>query len=82
MGLREMVLDRVREEGVEKGIKEGVEKGIKKGVKEGIEKGKTERNMEILETLIGKMRMSDVQAAEITGVSVNIVKQVRRKLKK
>ncbi|HEX5554589.1 MAG TPA: hypothetical protein VFX43_15200 [Chitinophagaceae bacterium] len=74
MGLREMVLDRVREE--------GVEKGIKKGVKEGIEKGKTERNMEILETLIGKMRMSDVQAAEITGVSVNIVKQVRRKLKK
>lgn len=70
MGIREMVLERAK--------KEGLEKGIQKGKAEGRAEGKAE----VVTNLIIKMGMTDAQAADIAGVSVDFVKKVRRKIKK
>ncbi len=55
-------------------LKEGMEKGLERG----IEKGKAE----VVKNLITKMGLSDVQAAEVAEVSVEFVKNIRRRLKK
>jgi predicted transposase YdaD len=64
------VLERARKEGLEMGLEKGLEKGIRKG------------KAEVVSNLILKMGMTDAQAADIAGVSVDFVKKVRRKLKK
>ena len=66
MGIEEMVLERARKEGLEKGLEKGMEKG----------------KTEVVKNLILKMAMTDAQAADIAGVSVDFVKKVRKKLKK
>ncbi len=47
-------------------------------LKDGMEKGKAE----VVKNLIAKMGLSDAQAAEVAEVSVEFVKNVRRRLKK
>lgn len=66
MGIEEMILERARKEGLEKGI----------------QKGKAEGKAEVVSNLIIKMNLTDAQAADIAGVSVDFVKNVRKKLKK
>ena len=66
MGIREMVLERAKREGLE----------------EGLEKGKLQGKIEEVKNLLLKMAMTDAQAADIAGVPVDFVKKVRRKLKK
>ena len=39
MNIRDIIKEKGREEGWEKGVKEGVKKGLEKGVKEGVKKG-------------------------------------------
>ncbi len=78
MGIREMVLERARKEGLEKGL----EKGRLKGREEGKAEGKVEGKAEVVSNLIIKMAMTDAQAADIAGVSVDFVKKVRKELKK
>ncbi|HEU0228746.1 MAG TPA: hypothetical protein VFQ86_13485 [Arachidicoccus soli] len=89
-----MVIERARKEGLEKelekgietglkegrlkGREEGLEEGMEKGLQKGIQKGKAE----VVSNLIVKMGMTDAQAADIAGVSVDFVKKVRRKIKK
>jgi len=55
-----------------------LEKGEKAGLKKGLEKGKTEE----VRNLITRLALSDVQAADVAGVSVAFVKKVRVSLKK
>ena len=55
-----------------------LEKGGKAGLKKGLEKGKTEE----VRNLITRLALSDVQAADVAGVSVAFVKKVRVSLKK
>lgn len=43
--------------------------------------GKAEGKVEEVRNLITKLGLSDVQAAEVAGVSVDFVKQVRANLK-
>jgi flagellar biosynthesis/type III secretory pathway protein FliH len=69
MGIEEMVLERAKKEGLEDGMEKGIEKGIQKG------------KAEVVSNLIIKMGMTDAQAADIAGVSVDFVKKVRKKLK-
>ncbi|TAN14818.1 MAG: hypothetical protein EPN37_11240 [Chitinophagaceae bacterium] len=78
MGIEEMVLERAKREGLEKGIL----KGRKEGLEEGLEKGKLEGKIEEVKNLLIKMAMTDTQAADIAGVPVDFVKKVRKKLKK
>ena len=81
-----MVIERARKEGLEKELEKGIETGLKegrlKGREEGLEEGILKGKAEVVSTLIIKMGMTDAQAVDIAGVSVDFVKKVRRKLKK
>ncbi|TAN01560.1 MAG: hypothetical protein EPN39_01805 [Chitinophagaceae bacterium] len=66
MGIEEMVLERAKKEGLERGL----------------EKGREAKSYEVVRNLIERMTLTDAQAADIAGVSVDFVKKVRRKLKK
>ena len=74
MGIEEMILERVKKEGLEKGRLKGLEEGLEKGILKG--------KAEVVSNLLLKMAMTDAQAADIAGVPVDFVKKVRRKLKK
>ncbi|TAN14776.1 MAG: hypothetical protein EPN37_11280 [Chitinophagaceae bacterium] len=74
MGIEEMVLERAKKEGLEKGRLKGLEEGLEKGILKG--------KAEVVSNLLLKMAMTDAQAADIAGVPVEFVKKVRRKLKK
>ncbi|TAN01561.1 MAG: hypothetical protein EPN39_01810 [Chitinophagaceae bacterium] len=94
MGIEEMILERARKEGLEMGLEKGIETGLKKGrmkgreegleegMEKGLEKGIQKGKAEVVSNLIIKMGMTDAQAADIAGVSVDFVKKVRKKLKK
>jgi flagellar biosynthesis/type III secretory pathway protein FliH len=86
MGIREMVLERAKKEGLETGLKTGLKrgrlKGREEGLEEGLEKGIQKGKAEVVSNLIIKMAMTDAQAADIAGVSVDFVKKIRKKLKK
>jgi predicted transposase/invertase (TIGR01784 family) len=90
MGIREAILNEVKEqgfeqgikEGVEKGIKEGIEKGIKegieKGIKEGVEKGIKEGIKLSVKAMLQKGKFSLQEIAEILDLDVDFVKQVQK----
>jgi predicted transposase/invertase (TIGR01784 family) len=64
MGIEELVLNRAEQKGIEKGI----------------EKGKAEGKTEEVRNLIIKLGLNDEQAADVAGVSVEFVQQVRASL--
>lgn len=72
MGIRELVLERAKMEGLEKGMEKGMEKGRKKERKE--------RNEEIAKNMIEKMKFSDTVIAEALEVTVDYVKTLRLRL--
>jgi predicted transposase/invertase (TIGR01784 family) len=90
MGIREMVLERAKKEGLETGLKTGLkrgrlkgrEEGLEEGLEKGLEKGKEVKSYEVVKNLIERMGMTDTQVADIAGVSVTFVKKVRKRLKK
>jgi predicted transposase YdaD len=65
MGIEELVLHLTEQKGIEKGIEEGLEKG----------------NVKEVRNLITKLGLSDEQAADVAGVTIEFVKQVRATLK-
>ena len=65
MGIEELVLQLTEQKGFEKGIEEGLEKGKVKEVR----------------NLITKLGLSDEQAADVAGVTIEFVKHVRATLK-
>ena len=62
------------EKGVEKGIEQGIEQGIQKGIVQGVEKA-------ILKLLLSN-KLSEAEIADIMGVGVDKIKEVKRKLDK
>ncbi|TAN20744.1 MAG: hypothetical protein EPN37_00970 [Chitinophagaceae bacterium] len=90
MGIREMVLEKAKKEGLETGLKTGLkrgrlkgrEEGLEEGLEKGLEKGKEVKSYEVVKNLIERMGMTDAQVADIAGVSVTFVKKVRKRLKK
>ena len=66
-----------RAEGRAKGIKEGRAEGIKEGIKQGIKEGKEDEKLEIAKNLLDVL--TDEIIAEKTGLSIDIVKDLRKK---
>lgn len=64
MGVKEILLDRRKKEGIELGI----------------EKGRQEERFEFVERLIEKLGLSDEQIADVANVSMDFVKKVREEL--
>jgi flagellar biosynthesis/type III secretory pathway protein FliH len=71
-------LTKGKQEGLAEGIGLGIEKGIGIGVEQGVEKTATK----VVENLIVKLGLSDEQAADIAGVTVEFVAAIRENLKK
>ena len=67
---------------VDKLVKVITKTGRMKGREEGLGKGKEAKSYEVVKNLIERMNLTDAQAADIAGVSVDFVKKVRRKIKK
>lgn len=64
MGVKEILLDRRKKEGIELGI----------------EQGRQEERFEFVERLIEKLGLSDEQIADVANVSMDFVKKVRKEL--
>jgi predicted transposase/invertase (TIGR01784 family) len=67
-------VDYAREEASEKSFKEGVERGFKRGIKEGV----NQKSVEIARKCFQK-RMSLEEIAELTGLSVEQIKELKVK---
>jgi hypothetical protein len=81
MGIEELVLHLTEQKGIEKGIEKGLEEGLEKGIAKGIEEGLEKGNVKEVRNLITKLGLSDEQAADVAGVTIEFVKQVRATLK-
>lgn len=68
MGVKEILLERRKKEGIQEG--EAI----------GIQKTEARKNHDFVENLITKLGLSDEQAADVAEVSVDFVKEVRKKL--
>ena len=67
-------------EGKEKGLAEGKEKGLAEGKEKGLAEGQTkERNKNITGMLKKKFKIEDIR--EITGASIEEIKELKKKLK-
>jgi predicted transposase/invertase (TIGR01784 family) len=67
--------------GHEEGMKEGHEKGMKEGMKEGIRKGIENSKFEIVKNAINK-GFDDDTIAELTGLTMKQIVEMRKKYKK
>lgn len=65
MGIREFVLDRAKNEGLQKGIEKGIEQGV------------ANKNLEFTTSLIRETSFDDEKIAHLVGVSPEFVKNVR-----
>jgi len=70
MGIREAILNEVKEQGFDEGIREGIEKGIKEGIKEGIKLS--------VKAMLQKGKFSLQEIAETLNVELDFVKQVQQ----
>ena len=85
MGLKEFVLDRerrmARKEGLQEGREEGREKGREKGREEGMEMKERQKNSDFTKSLLLQTDFSDEKIANLAGVEVEFVKEMREKSK-
>ena len=73
------------EEGIEKGMKQGIEKGMKQGMEKGRAEGREEGREEGMENIIlnlmsNRPTLTDQEIADMLGVRLQLVVQVRKKL--
>ena len=80
MGIREAILNEVKEQGFEQGVKEGVKKGIKEGIEKGIKEGIKEGIKLSVKAMLQKGKFSLQEIAEILDVDIDFVKQVKNDL--
>ena len=73
------LLKEAREGGFEQGVEQGIEKGIEKGIEQGIEQGRHVQMRETALKLIAQTEMDDAMIAELSGLSVDQVEQLRLK---
>ncbi|TDE13637.1 hypothetical protein [Dyadobacter psychrotolerans] len=72
MGIRELVLDQAKKEGIALGEKKGIEKGIEKGIQE----GKTE----VVKNMLITGRFTDQEIANFASVPEVFVTEIRKTL--
>ncbi|EXJ09010.1 flagellar assembly protein H [Nitrincola nitratireducens] len=73
------LLKEAREGGFEQGIEKGIEQGIEQGIAQGLEKGRQAQMSETALKLIARTEMDDVMIAELSGLSVDQIEQLRLK---
>ena len=83
MGIREAILQEMKEEGLKEGLKEGLEKGHEKGLEEGLEKGLEKGRVEGIEekerlviSRAWKKGMPVAEIAELVALSVEKVETI------
>ena len=80
MGLEEFVLDRAKRQGLYEGRKEGLEQGIREGIREGIEIASAEKERAFVVNLLQKTSLDIPQIADIAGVRVAFVEEIKASL--
>ncbi|GAB4492263.1 MAG: DUF4351 domain-containing protein [Raineya sp.] len=70
MGIREAILNEVREQGIQQGIEKGIQQGIEKGIQQGIKKA------------LEKSKFSVNEIAEIFEVELDVVMKIQKELEK
>ncbi|GAB4132427.1 MAG: hypothetical protein OHK0045_19520 [Raineya sp.] len=65
MGIREAILNEVREQGIQQGIEKGIQQGIEKGIQQGIKKA------------LEKSKFSVNEIAEIFEVELDVVMKIQ-----
>lgn len=80
MTFEEAILHIVKEEAKEYGIEEGLERGLEQGLEQGLAKGHLERNTAFVQNLLRKTKFTQREIAELAGVSIEFVKEVKRTL--
>ncbi|NBB23338.1 hypothetical protein GVN20_28565 [Runella sp. CRIBMP] len=76
MGLEEFVLDRAKRQGLYEGRKEG----IKEGLKEGMEIARLEKERAFVTNLLKKTSLDILQIADIAGVTITFVEEIKATL--
>lgn len=76
MGLEEFVLDRAKRQGLYEGRKEG----IKEGLKEGMEIARLEKERAFVTNLLQKTSLDILQIADIAGVTITFVEEIKATL--
>lgn len=78
MGIRELVLDMAKKEGLAEGHKEGIEKGHKEGKIKGKEEGKIEGKIEVVHNLLATERFTTAEIANFANVTEEFVLNVKK----
>ena len=65
---------------VEKGKKIGVEIGIEKGIEIGMTKKEYEKNFSFTKSLIMETLFDDIKIAQLVGVTIDFVANIRKEL--
>ena len=65
---------------IEKGKKIGVEIGIEKGIEIGMTKKEYEKNFSFTKSLIMETLFDDIKIAQLVGVTVDFVSDIRKEL--
>jgi len=92
MGIREMVMERAKKEGLAKGLKEGleqgleqglekgIEQGLEKGIEKGIEQGQEKAKYLIVQNLLSTERFTTTEIANFASVTEDFVLNVKKTL--
>ena len=80
MGIREMVMERAKKEGLAKGLKEGLEQGLEKGIEKGIEQGQEKAKYLIVQNLLLTDRFTITEIANFASVTESFVNEVKNGL--
>lgn len=77
MTIAERLRNQGMQKGIEAGMQKGIEAGIQKGIETGMEKGKEAEKKNIATTLLLK-NLDDKTIAEYTGLSIATIKELRK----
>ena len=72
------IMDRRKKQGFQEGLQQGVQQGIQQGIQQGVLKGMHKKAVETAGSLLNE-GMPVGKVAEITGLSVNEVEEIRSK---
>lgn len=73
------IADQFRAEGRKQGMQQGVQQGVQQGKQQGVQQGMREEKTRIARNLLIKNTISLEEIADITGLSINTIKALKRK---
>jgi hypothetical protein len=90
MGIKELIIDLAkkegikqgREEGIEQGFKQGDEQGFERGIKQGDEQGFERSKVETIKNLLAANQFTDAQIANFANVPESLIGEIRAGLNK